>query len=54
MTKGNNVYGLNDPKSPNYIADMNDRIRVLAEIHTVAASLGVTAASFAASAGVKA
>jgi len=54
VTKGNNVYGLNDPKSPTYIADMNERIRLLAAIHTVAASLGVTAAAFIESAGVKA
>ena len=30
--KGNKMYGLNDPKSPNYIPDMAERVKVLAEL----------------------
>jgi hypothetical protein len=38
------VYGLNDPKSDNYVADLNERIRVAAEMQTVAANLFIAAA----------
>jgi len=37
------VYGLNDPSSPNYIADLNTRIKVAAELQVTAANLGITA-----------
>lgn len=30
--KGNKMYGLNDPASPNYIADIAERVKTLAEL----------------------
>lgn len=39
------MYGLNDPKSDNYVADLSERIRVAAELQTVAANLFIAAAA---------
>lgn len=53
ITKGNNVYGLNDPQSPNYIADLNERIRIAAEMQTVAGNLFIAAAELVTDRGDK-
>lgn len=41
-----NKLGLNDPTSPNYIADLNERIKVAAELIAVAQALGTTPEAF--------
>lgn len=35
--------GLNDPTSPNYIADLSQRLKVAAELQSVASQFGMTA-----------
>jgi hypothetical protein len=35
-------YGLNDPQSANYIANLNERIRIAAELQIQAEVLGVS------------
>lgn len=47
------MYGLNDPQSPNYIADLNERIRIAAEMQTVAGNLFIAAAALVTDRGDK-
>lgn len=37
------MYGLNDPKSENYVADQNERIRIAAALQSFAADTQLTA-----------